>query len=170
MEHVDSWQDILNHGNSLFLRYEDLIESSGYEVDKIADFVGIKKQAEEMPKFHDLRKIDPAFFSKGQTRDWKDDFDDEIHFLFWLKSHHIMKRYGYLEGMPHYFNGVTDQSPIVAMADYSHYLESVLQRTRSLNDAVEILNRRIEALEVQTTVWRRLERFSPITFLKSLFK
>ena len=102
-EYISEW-DPKNRGNTLLIRFEELIDAPLEYIKSISDFLNIKPIGGTIPTFEELQKINPMFFRSGKKASWKETYTDEEHKLFWLKNAIQMKEYGYNNDIPELFN------------------------------------------------------------------
>lgn len=116
-DHVDSWlyeqRDV--HPDLITLRYEDLLEDAGRELERLVDFVGIQaseldiKVAVENSSFHHMKEIEKSkgrkyaptdadqFIRKGEHGNWRDYFTEEDKAFFKKRAGDMLIRLGYEE-------------------------------------------------------------------------
>jgi sulfotransferase family protein len=92
--HLDLWQPF-DRPNTLFLKYEDLVERPDEQIDKVSEFCGLRPQKTWTNEFDKLHALHPAFFRKGQTGDASADFSEAQRDLFWSLHGDWMQRLGY---------------------------------------------------------------------------
>ena len=102
-EHVREWKP--NQDKNIFLiKFEDLIEKPESYIDKLSNFIGIKKlQNINIPTFKELKKINPKFFRSGKKKSWKSKFTEQEHIKFWVLNYDEMLTYGYNNNIPKVF-------------------------------------------------------------------
>jgi glycosyltransferase involved in cell wall biosynthesis/tetratricopeptide (TPR) repeat protein len=98
-EHVAAWAP-QEAGNTLLLRFEELIRDPLGLVSQIEEFAGIRAVSDHIPTFDELHKRGPTFFRSGKTDSWKGEYSEADHLAFWLRNYTTMLDYGYTSDMP----------------------------------------------------------------------
>lgn len=112
--HVKGWERRMPFP-VLFLRYEDLLEDAEAQFSKLLEHVGIPVDRERLRKavafsnfeelsaqegdggFDEKSQYSKAFFSKGQSDQWKTDLAPELVEKVRAEHGKVMKKYGYLD-------------------------------------------------------------------------
>ena len=118
--HVESWLRREGKGNVIFVKYEDMLEDPGRELEKVLRFAGVEvdpervKRAVKASSFEEMQRSekeehdayfgkygfknrDVKFVRKGQKGDWRSHFTKEDEETF-LKVHgRTMRKLGYIE-------------------------------------------------------------------------
>jgi len=102
-DHVLAW-DPVERGNTLLLRFEDVIKHPHEHLEHLSRFLGVEPISQSLPDFAQLHATDPNFFRSGRTDSWKAVFTEDDHNLFWLLHGDVMAKHGYTTDVPELFN------------------------------------------------------------------
>lgn len=85
---VLSWAKDRKGGQTVSVRYEDLLEDPLPQVREALDSLGVDSdfQGGEPPTFQSLHLKGPDFLRKGTTGTWRTEMPPKLHDLFW--DHH----------------------------------------------------------------------------------
>jgi hypothetical protein len=93
-EHYRGWQP-RTRPNTLFLRYEDLVARPDETVPQLARFLGVQPTDGRLPTFEELKARSPAFFRRGQNKDYATEWTGWQMALFNQLHGDVMEEMGY---------------------------------------------------------------------------
>lgn len=113
-EHVQSWLESKHEDDFLLVRYEDLLEDAGQELERMLRFVGLAVSTEQLSyavnasSLTQMRKIEEAkgrpfgdhtyhFVRRGTARRWKDQFNEKSKAIFKSCANHLLLELGYVD-------------------------------------------------------------------------
>jgi len=111
--HVENWLD--DRGDALVVRYEDMLEDGEKQLRRVLEFMDRTINAERVSKavqasqFDELQKKEKGkkrgnkvsnkelFFRKGQKKQWKSEFTDDMNSDFVEHNSNALRRLGYID-------------------------------------------------------------------------
>jgi hypothetical protein len=99
--HVRAWT--ARQAPTAVMRFADLVGNPVATTRRALETLGCPIGAmhpDRLPAFRDLRKIDAAFFRRGQVGAWRDEMPPALHARFWARHGDTMRRLGLLDGAP----------------------------------------------------------------------
>lgn len=102
-EHVLAWAPG-KRPNTLLIKFEELVSDPLGQIDRIAEFTGLKPVSNVLPTFEGLHDTGPKFFGSERTDSWKGVFSDFDLHVFWQRNYTQMIAYGYEQGLPELFS------------------------------------------------------------------
>lgn len=94
-DHVQAW--LRTSQKCLLIRYEDLINDLGAQIDEIGGFLLRVPQSKELPDFEEFQESFPAFYRSGGEQTWPRYFNDSQLRMFDRLHGKTMKTLGYYE-------------------------------------------------------------------------
>ena len=117
-DHVESWLEKRGQGNMLVLKYEEMLDDTERELDKVVRFVGLEYDSEKIKRavkassFKEMQKLEVEqhdehiakfgvskeilFVRKGQKGDWSNHFSKENEELFLSYHGKTLEKLGYI--------------------------------------------------------------------------
>jgi glycosyltransferase involved in cell wall biosynthesis len=93
-DHLDAWLPA-ERPSTLLLSYEDLVGDPETQIQKIADFTGLRPLHGWRNNFDKLHALNPSFFRAGANNNAATALSDMALDLFWVQHHDWMGRLGY---------------------------------------------------------------------------
>ncbi|OCQ97437.1 hypothetical protein BCD64_21575 [Nostoc sp. MBR 210] len=121
--HFYKWNPF-ERNKTLVIKYEDLLNNSVLEIEKISNFISIENPSKRWENpFDKLNELQPSFFRRGH-KDWQQDVNwtPLMEKLFWNKHSHLMESLGYKQ-----LNSETDFSDLSEACIIDSFSEQVLK-------------------------------------------
>jgi len=113
-ENFEAW-DPLRRPNTVFLRFEDLIDLKSETFDRLAQAIGKPASTRNLPDFGKLNQIFPKFFRQGSNRSNIGELQGEDYAVFSLMHGQLMKDLGYSEELPADVPSVLSRHALIAL-------------------------------------------------------
>jgi len=104
-DHLRNWNP-LGRGDTLLLRFEELVADPDSALDRLAEFTGLPIRSRNIPGFRDLQQMDGRFCSSGRKDSYRDTMPPDVQTLFWLRSHRQMRAMAYMDHAPQWLDGL----------------------------------------------------------------
>ena len=98
-EHYRRWQPD-RRANTLLLKYEELVSNPDAAIPKLADFLKIKPTEGRLPTFEELNQKFPAFFRRGQSKDFLKEWSPGQLSLYGQIHGQVARQLGYPADAP----------------------------------------------------------------------
>jgi hypothetical protein len=125
--HLEKW-DPKRRNNTLFIRFEELIEMPAAVIEEISAFIGVPPAETEAPSFAELNKVNPRFFSSGKKDSWRNVFSEDEQTAFLLRHYSSMIEYGYTSDLPNTFARAQETMMFRALSRELEYLQNTALR------------------------------------------
>lgn len=125
--HLRAWAP-LSRPNTLFLRYEDLVNRPMALIPSLSEFLQVQPAEGQLPTFEELKQRYPAFFRRGQNEDFLKAWTPGQAALFNSLHESVMKELGY----PQNSASLLDHTTVAELASsatrlHQQYLEHLEQ-------------------------------------------
>ena len=91
-DHLTAWEP-QKRPNTLLLRYEDLVDSLGASIDRIADHLGLEPRSRTLPSRAELAALDGRWIKPAGAD--KAELDGPALRRFWEVNGDVMREFGY---------------------------------------------------------------------------
>lgn len=113
-DHVQSWLNVRERTDLLVVRYEDLLQDTGPELERMTRFVGISstpdtlERAVRLSVFDQMQKLEETrgrpygdtayrFVRRGTAGQWDNEFDEEARAIFKSQANSQLLELGYVD-------------------------------------------------------------------------
>jgi hypothetical protein len=94
--HLDEWNP-LERSNTLLLKYEDLVKCPDEQLQRVGDFIGLRRKTKWVNSFDDLHARNPKMYRQGPNVSYGQGFTEAQKLLFYALHGDWMARFGYSE-------------------------------------------------------------------------